>query len=604
MRLDLSPFKIPSSEYSQCPFWFWNDALEEREIVRQMADFRDHGVEAFVIHPRLGLPKTSGWLSEELFGFMRIALEEARKHGMWVMLYDEGMYPSGSSAGQVVASDARFHARGLVCERVGEQEEGGPLDRRILRKIKRQGGGEFYVIDQKIDSVIRGLHYHDEGKGEELEHAAADLLNPAAVKCFIDLVYERFFKELGKYFGTTVRGIFTDEPNPLGRVRTAGAVAGTSDILEHVARFIGRDFTPFLATLWFDDEQDALTHRRLYNEAIAARLDETYYQPLSQWCANHGVALAGHPARPDDIGHLRHFQIPGQDIVWRDIEPGRTTALEGAPSTMAKAAASVAYHESRTRNLNEFAGAYGESLTFEELQWLASWLIIRGCNLLVPHAFYYSLRGVRRHERPPDVGPNSAWWAEYKTWADFTRRLCWLNVIGQPVCEVAILGGAIELPWRAAKACFENQVDFHYVTARDIASSAVVEDCLCIGPGRYRAILIEQGYEVELPPGAPVVKWGEIPPQDFFDRVTPVVRLDRPAASLRCRHLLAGGGNYHVFLMFNEGSELLSREIAFPVKGRMMRLNPLTGNVSEHESLKYLQLEAHAWEVVLIWESR
>ncbi len=271
---------------------------------------------------------------------------------------------------------------------------------------------------------------------------------------------------------------------------------------------------------------------------------------------------------------------------------------------MAKAAASVAFHESRTRNLNEFAGAYGESLTFEELQWLASWLIIRGCNLLVPHAFYYSLRGVRRHERPPDVGPNSAWWAEYKTWADFTRRLCWLNAISQPVCDVAILGRAIELPWRAAKACFENQVDFHYITARDIASSAVVEDCLCIGPGRYRAILIEQGYEVELPPGAPVVKWGEIPPQDFFDRVTPVVRLDRPAASLRCRHLLAGGGNYHVFLMFNEGSELLSREIAFPVKGRMMRLNPLTGNVSEHESLKYLQLEAHAWEVFLIVESR
>ncbi len=149
MRLDLSPFKIPSSEYSQCPFWFWNDALEEKEIVRQMADFRDHGVEAFVIHPRLGLPKTSGWLSEELFGFMRIALEEARKHGMWVMLYDEGMYPSGSSAGQVVASDARFHARGLVCERVGEQEEGGQLDRRILRKIKRRGGGELYVIDQR-----------------------------------------------------------------------------------------------------------------------------------------------------------------------------------------------------------------------------------------------------------------------------------------------------------------------------------------------------------------------------------------------------------------------------------------------------------------------
>jgi len=62
---------------------------------------------------------------------------------------------------------------------------------------------------------------------------------------------------------------------------------------------------------------------------------------------------------------------------------------------MAKAAASSAAHHHRERNLNEFAGAYGESLTYEELKWLASWLLIRGCNLLVPHAYYYSMRGPR-----------------------------------------------------------------------------------------------------------------------------------------------------------------------------------------------------------------
>lgn len=46
----------PGREFTQVPFWFWNDALDDGEIRRQMADFREHGVYGFVIHARKGLP--------------------------------------------------------------------------------------------------------------------------------------------------------------------------------------------------------------------------------------------------------------------------------------------------------------------------------------------------------------------------------------------------------------------------------------------------------------------------------------------------------------------------------------------------------------------
>ena len=42
-------------EFSQAPFWFWNDELNEGEISRQLDEFQAHGVHAFVIHPRAGL---------------------------------------------------------------------------------------------------------------------------------------------------------------------------------------------------------------------------------------------------------------------------------------------------------------------------------------------------------------------------------------------------------------------------------------------------------------------------------------------------------------------------------------------------------------------
>ena len=103
MSINLPPdWKAPPEEFSLAPFWFWNDHLSEKEIVRQMDDFQAHGVDAVVIHPRVGLPRHLGWMSRALLDVMGFAIEQAHQRGMWVILYDEGMYPSGSSSGQVV----------------------------------------------------------------------------------------------------------------------------------------------------------------------------------------------------------------------------------------------------------------------------------------------------------------------------------------------------------------------------------------------------------------------------------------------------------------------------------------------------------------------
>ncbi|HEY9249179.1 MAG TPA: hypothetical protein VIO38_08610 [Rariglobus sp.] len=594
----------PPAAFSQCPFWFWNDTLTEAELVRQIADFQAHGVEAFVIHARIGLPRSIGWLSDELFRFMRLALAEARRRGMWVMLYDEGMYPSGAAGGLVVARDAAFQTRGLVCGPVADAGTIDP-DRRQVAVVTRKSGERVGIYEQKIDAVVRGLHYiGDENDpsatlGEE-EPPAADLLNPRAVECFIELVYDRFYKELGEFFGNTVKAIFTDEPHPLSRCRNPDARPGSAEALAQVNRHLGYDFTPHLPALWFDDEPDALKHRRDYAEAIAARLDETYYGPLARWCERHGVALTGHPAEPDDIGHLKHLHIPGQDIVWRHIEPHKASALAGAPSTMAKAAASVAFHRGRERNLNEFAGAYGERLTFDELRWLASWLLIRGCDLLVPHAFYYSMRGPRRFERPPDTGPNSRWWPEYRAWADFTRRLCWLNATFEPVCEVAILGRATELPWRAAKACFERQIDFHYVEQADLIQARVAGGKLCIGPGRYSLLIVEDGYGLGLPPGMPAARWPDGGGGELLDRVAPGVTFDQPAPSLRARRLRGEG--MEVVMLFNEGPAEVVRKPHFP-PGKVTRLDPASGSRAAWDSGRMLALPAHGWAVFGVGEA-
>jgi hypothetical protein len=107
-------FVDPPHEFSVMPFWLWNDTLKDEKIIRQIADFETHGVFGFVIHPRIGLPDNIKWLSPEMIHSMRTAITEAVRRNMHVILYDDGMYPSGSSGGQVVARNPAYAARGLA----------------------------------------------------------------------------------------------------------------------------------------------------------------------------------------------------------------------------------------------------------------------------------------------------------------------------------------------------------------------------------------------------------------------------------------------------------------------------------------------------------
>ena len=73
----------PPREFTVVPLWFWNDALTEDELVRQIDDFQAHGVYGFMIHPRVGLPRAIGWMSDRFLHFMHMAIEEARGAVSW-----------------------------------------------------------------------------------------------------------------------------------------------------------------------------------------------------------------------------------------------------------------------------------------------------------------------------------------------------------------------------------------------------------------------------------------------------------------------------------------------------------------------------------------
>ena len=582
----------PSTEFSVIPFWFWNDDLDGDELRRQIADFQAHGVDGFLIHLRVGLPRSLGWMSENLLHFYDIAIEEAARRGMQVFLYDEGMYPSGSSSGQVVAENPLYQCRCLAKVELADGEEVQLADgQNLVAVVARQNGQRIAFIDRPMDAFIRGLHYTGTGTDEnakfEDEPPAGDLLNPDAVDCFIRLVYDSFAARYRPHFGKTITAIFTDEPSPVGRPRERGIWPGTTGILPEVNRILGYDFTPHLPALWYDDEPEAAHHRAEYTRAIGLRMEEVWYSRLYDWCERNGLPLTGHPAEADDLGAERYFHLPGQDLVWRWVLPDHPTALEGRQSTQGKCASSAMIHLGRRRNLNEFCGAYGHGLTWEEMNWLADWCFIRGANLLVPHAFYYSIRGIRRDERPPDVGPNSAWWDRYPLHAARCKRLSWLNTDSQHICHTAILGASDHLPWQAAKLLFQHQRDFNYLEERHLWEDAQVDETgIRIAGMHYAALILDQPPHPGAGPALALLeKSGRLirhaadtSASELVARLDPLVPPDvsvaSPTPALRVRHIRKDGRD--VWMLFNEERAPLTTNLHLTSAGDLLRVDPAT----------------------------
>jgi hypothetical protein len=528
-------FLNPPEEFTPIPFWFWNDHLTKEEITRQINDFYDKGVMGFVLHPRIGIPEEIVYLSNFFMELVHTAVEEAKRLGMLVILYDEAMYPSGSAKGLVVKDNPDYASRGLKmieypCHKDNEIKiellEGDTfVSAQAVKKLAPDkidsstsqlldcvnGKISFSTPNDDAWSIllfvetftggnIRGIHF-GEDDGEENAPASADLLNPDAVNKFIKITHDLYYNTLRDYFGDTIIAMFTDEPDILGRGSARDLKPWTRDFLSFYKEN-GNDEV-HLTALWFEAGNDTNIIRKNYRKTVNKRLTETYYKPISDWCAAHGIALTGHPAASDDIGLLENFHIPGQDVVWRWVAPENGKALEGEHSTAAKCSADAARHRGRRRNLNEFLGVCGKESPWDlspgDMKWYMDWLLVRGVNLLCPHAFYYSIEGERRsHERPPDVGPNNVWWSYYKQFAQYMKRLSWLMTDSTNQTGVAVLCGEDYLPWKIAKPLFENQVEFNYLeeslfltTSRQVNGKIIIEN------QSYQTVVIEDSTKLE-----------------------------------------------------------------------------------------------------------
>ena len=201
----------------------------------------------------------------------------------------------------------------------------------------------------------------------------------------------------------------------------------------------------------------------------------------------------GHPAQSDDVSELFLFDVPGQDLIQRRILP-KEGGIREADSVHARLCADVARHLGKRRSLNECFGVCGRReapwhFTGEDMKWYIDWLAMRGVNLFVPHAFYYSVKGAQSGERPPDVGPHNIWWKHYRCFSDYMKRLSFLMTDTCQHVKVAVLCDDNNVPGAELAALYENQIGFHYLPLALLDRCEIRDGRLRIGQYSYEVVL-------------------------------------------------------------------------------------------------------------------
>ncbi len=468
----LDHFKNPPADYRVIPFWFWNSRLDPDEIERQIREMHDKGVGGFFIHGRFGL--RTEYMGEDWMKCIELACELAQELGMHVYLYDENPFPSGVAGGEAMKSERNFNKFLDITRREVAAEEKIEIELpegELLSAVAIDLNSPSEQIDLMPYSADGILTWTapPQSKYEAITFTAAtakyqgfiygsepDYFEQSLVDTFFEFTHHRYAQRLQPYFGSVIKGIFTDEPK-IQCIHHMHDDAYTSawfaDLPEQFEADHGYDLIPNLACLVADAGPQTANVRRDFWETVTRRYIERFFVPYHNWCEENGIKLTGHLFLEEGLYAntiyqgdfprvLAQFDIPGADQLGLSAEsqysipriPGSITRTHGQ-----KLASSVAHTRGLSRVLSETFGCAGWTLSLEHMKWIFDWQATLGINLLCPHAFYYSAAGVRKTDAPPSQFYQATYWPQYKLFADYAARVSYILSQGKHRAQIALL---------------------------------------------------------------------------------------------------------------------------------------------------------------------
>jgi hypothetical protein len=469
-----SGFQDPPHKYTIRPFWFWNGKLDEKEVNRQIEEMVSQGVYGVFVHNRTGLQ--TPYLSEDYFKIVGSALKRSKELGFHFSFCDEYEWPSGEARdvwrkgipSRVIAANPDFRMRALGYE---ERIVDGPKRVEIdnIKDFQYAVAGRMSDADTVEEDTLADVSAHfKDGKlsydvpagkwtvivyytfaAQGFDGGLVDLMNRDATRTFLDLTYEQYYKRFPEAFGSIIDETFADHEGGYGY-----RLSWTPKLFETFLADKGYDLRKYLPLLIHNGGKKTPKVRCDYLDTVSELYSKNFFGQVAAWGKLHGVLVSGHAweeslqAEATFDGDLqrieRNWGAPGVDSL---VDLGRS------PHDF-KAAGSVA-HFRGTRFFCENQGLEGwyNFLSPQKMRLGTNMIAAWGVNQFIPHAFNYNNR---RIEYPADWFYHEPYWKYFKQYADYTRRLSFMNDGGQHIADV-LLYQPTETAWAHIDAVYSTK---------------------------------------------------------------------------------------------------------------------------------------------------
>ncbi len=510
---------------------FWQHGEEEGILKDEIRKMHDNGIGGFIVEAR----PHPDYLGQGWWRDLRVILQEAKRLGMEMWIFDDSAYPSGYGGGrlkELYPEALKTYMREHHIDALGpmpgaavnigywiDKADGESLLRVIMGK-RRDGSNSLddSTLADLTDQVRDGFLYLDIPEGDWRifiikktrkggEEWTKDYVNPIskdAVDKYIEVIYEEHYRQLGVEFGRTIKGFFVDEPrfgNSAGYEELMGRADASwpycEGLFEELAEEFHKDFSCYLPFLWSRENPICRDVHYAYMNVVTRLFGENFIGRIGSWCTEHGVKVIGHIVEDNGAharlgygpGHffrsMKGFDTSGLDIVcqvWPERMEGRFQTPFGNLNAeffywgLCKMASSAAHIEEKKKGITacEIFGAYGWQEGLRLMKWLTDHVCVRGINLLIPHAFSPRFPD---EDCPPHFyarGRNPQW-RYFHIWSAYANRVCRLLSDGKHIADAAVLYHG-EAEWGGACDPFEKVV--RTLMENQVDCDVVPADCI------------------------------------------------------------------------------------------------------------------------------
>lgn len=396
-------FQSLADEHRPIPLWFWNNTeVVPADIKIQLEQIKKAGYGGVSILP-FGKDFKPKYLTESYFEAYRSSIEEAKKLGLKLHIYDEYGFPSGTAGDINGDGVGRFKQRypHLTNKRLDKteflpkssasfsvklQEDGlmavVAMDSLNYRRIDLSGNIKHGLLTWKVPAgawKIMAFYCVDAG------NSIMDYLDPEAADLYIAMTHEEYFKRFGSYFGNVVEGTFFDEPT----MYYAEGRTWTPKFNEKFKKKYGFNPALLYPALWYDIGDETAEARNYLHSFRSELFAEGYIKKVNDWSNKHGVYATGHldneeilnavGTSGDFMKTFKYLDAPGIDKIGGNRPAERFYKL----------ISSAAYNWDKYRVMSETYGDMG-NINWNQIFGIAMDQYAKGINTLIPHAVWYN----------------------------------------------------------------------------------------------------------------------------------------------------------------------------------------------------------------------